>query len=182
MDSRDGYTKHLCFLCYWDSRDKSQHWVKDVWPASNSLKTGNKNIIIESLVVPETIIFPPLHIKLELTKQFVKALDFYVDCFQHICYTFPGLGEQKLKGGIFNGLQLRQMIKDSSFVALMTSKGTRACKALTEVIKNFLGNKKAENYKDLLLSFELFKKPCKFPQNFGSISEEQVNDFIKILK
>ena len=39
---------------------------------------------------------------------------------------------------------------DSSFVALMNLKETQAWKALLEVIKIFLENKKAENYKDLL--------------------------------
>ena len=83
-------------------------------------------------------------------KQFVKVLDFHGDCFQYTCYTFPGLIEEKLKAGIFNGPQIRHLMDDSSFVASMTFKETRDCKALTEVIKNFLGNKKAENYKDQL--------------------------------
>ena len=75
----------------------------------------------------------------------------------------------------------------------MTSKKTRAWKALTEVIKNFLGNKKAGNHKDLLeellSSFEemgcnmsiklhyLKSYADKFPQNLCSISEEQVERF-----
>ena len=80
-------------------------------------------------------------------KQFVKALDFRGDCFKYIGYTFPGLRAEKLKAGIFNGPQIRQLMKDSSFVASMTSKEARAGKALTKMIKNFLGNKKAENYK-----------------------------------
>ena len=27
-DSKGGYTKYPCFLCYWDSRASTQHWVK----------------------------------------------------------------------------------------------------------------------------------------------------------
>ena len=139
-----------CFLCYWDSSAKSQHWVKDVCPARNSLKLGNKNIINEPLVEPEKIILPLLHIKLGLMKQFVKALDFHGDCLKYIGYSFPGLSEEKLKAEIFYRPQVRQLIKDSNFAASVTSKEAQAWKALTEVIKNFLGNKKAENYKDLL--------------------------------
>ena len=120
-----------------------------MWLASKSLKPGDKNIIIESLVEPEKIILPPLHIKLELTEQFVKAFGFNRDCFKYICYTFPGLSEEKLKAGIFNGLEIRQLMKDLSFVASITCKEGRGWKALTEVIKNFLENNKAENYKDL---------------------------------
>ena len=66
------------------------------------------------------------------------------------------------------------------------------------MIKNFLGNKKAENYKDLLeellSSFE--EMDCnmsiklhyvksyadKFPQNLGSISEEQGEQFHQNIK
>jgi hypothetical protein len=29
-----GYTKFLCFLCEWDSRDKAHHYVKRIWPLS----------------------------------------------------------------------------------------------------------------------------------------------------
>ena len=80
----------------------------------------------------------------------------------------------------------------------MISKEARAWKALTEVIKNFLENKKAEIYKDLLeellSSFEeigcnmsiklhyLKSHADKFPQNLGGISEEQVERFIAISK
>ena len=68
LGEQGGYTKHLYFLWYWNSRAKSQHWVNDVWPARNSLKSGDKNTIIELLVEPEKIILPPLHIKLGLMK------------------------------------------------------------------------------------------------------------------
>ena len=69
-------------------RAKSQDWIKDVRPVSNSLKPGNKNLMIEPLIEPERIIFPPLHIKLGVRKQFFEALDFHGDCFKYICYTF----------------------------------------------------------------------------------------------
>ena len=73
--------------------------------------------------------------------------------------------------------------------------------ALTKMIKIFLGNRKAENYKDLLEELlSSFKEMCcnisfklhylkshtdKFPQNLGSISEEQgeqVHQDIKTLE
>ena len=60
LGQQGGCTKHPYILCYWNSRAKSQHWVKDVWPARNSLKRGDKNIINELLVEPEKIILPPL--------------------------------------------------------------------------------------------------------------------------
>ena len=99
------------------------HYLKDAdqWRSHNP-PNRNKNIINEPLVEPEKIILPLLHIKLGLMKQFVKALDFHGDCFKYIGYTFPRLSEEKLKAGVFNGPQIRQLIKDSSFVALMSSK------------------------------------------------------------
>ena len=50
--------------------------------------------------------------KLGLMKQFVKALDKDGDCFQYICKSFPSLSNGKLKDGIFDGPQIRQLIRD----------------------------------------------------------------------
>ena len=60
----------------------------------------------------EKIIFPPLHIKLGLMKQYVKALSKEGDCFRYLCAAFPELSEEKLKAGVFDGPQIRKMIKD----------------------------------------------------------------------
>ena len=107
IGQQSGYTKQPCILCYWDFRARSQQWVKDVWPARNSLKPGKKTSSMSHGLNQKKIILPPLHIKLGLMKQFVKALDFYGDGFKYIGYTFPGLSEEKLKAGIFNGPQIR---------------------------------------------------------------------------
>ena len=64
LEQQCEYTKYPCFLCYRDSRAKSQHWVKDVWPASKSLKPGDKNVINEPLVEPEKIILYTLNLDL----------------------------------------------------------------------------------------------------------------------
>ena len=96
------YTKHPCFLCYWDSRATDQHWVKKNWPAREDLAVGDKNIIRETLVNRDCIILSPLDIKLVLMKLFVKALDKDVDCFNYIAKTFPGLSMEKLKAGVFD--------------------------------------------------------------------------------
>ena len=39
-----GYTKHPCFLCYWDSHTTDQHRVKKDWLAQEDLAVGDKNI------------------------------------------------------------------------------------------------------------------------------------------
>jgi len=39
-----GYTKYCCFLCEWDSRAKTMHYLKREWPQRKSLKIGEKNV------------------------------------------------------------------------------------------------------------------------------------------
>lgn len=53
-------------------------------------------------------------------KQFVKALDTAGDCFKYLCEVFPGLTLEKLKAGIFDGPQIRMLIKDRGFTQAMT--------------------------------------------------------------
>ncbi len=69
------------------------------------------NILEEPLVEREKIIFPPFHIKLGLIKQFVKALDENWECFKDICSVFQGLTIEKLKAGIFDGPQIRKLLR-----------------------------------------------------------------------
>ena len=49
-DQQSGYTKFSCFLCYWDSKDKANHWKIKNWPVREQLKVGNKNVIHDQLV------------------------------------------------------------------------------------------------------------------------------------
>ena len=79
-----GYTKYPCFLCLWDSRAKSEHWERKEWPIRGQLNVGDKSIINEPFNDRNRIVFPPLHIKLGLMKQFVKALDGHGNCFDYI--------------------------------------------------------------------------------------------------
>ena len=60
----------------------------------------------EPLVDRNKSLFPPLHIKLGLIKQFVKVLHNDGDTFKYICRLFPTLTIEKLKAGIFDGPQM----------------------------------------------------------------------------
>lgn len=64
LGQQGGYTKYLCFLCYWDSRATSAHWVKKDWTPRNSFMRGDRNIKNDPLVDTKQIVFPPLHAKL----------------------------------------------------------------------------------------------------------------------
>ena len=67
LGQQGGHTKYPCFLCYWDSRDNEEHWVRKEWPPRNTIKPGEKNIVNNPLVDRKNIILPPLHIKLGIT-------------------------------------------------------------------------------------------------------------------
>ncbi|KAI6649576.1 hypothetical protein LOD99_6742 [Oopsacas minuta] len=115
---QSGYTKYPCFLCLWDSRAKSEQYSRQSWPARTNLNVGDKNIIHEPLVDPLKILLPPLHIKLGLMKQFVRALDKEGNCFKYITENFYYLSDEKRKAGIFDGPQIRQLVRDDNFQIL----------------------------------------------------------------
>ncbi len=118
---QSGYIKDPCFLCMWDSRDRVNHYVKKDWPSrTNMAPYRAANILEEPLVERDKIIFSPLHIKLGLIKQFVKALDENGECFKYICSVFPDLTIEKLKAGIFDGPQIRKLLMDTNFVKTMS--------------------------------------------------------------
>ena len=98
-----GYTKFPCFLCLWDSKARTEHWIKKDWPRRKELISGYLNVLAPPLVEHSKNMFLPLYIKLGITKQFVKALEEDGDCFKCICMKFPGLTTEKLKAGIFDG-------------------------------------------------------------------------------
>ena len=79
-----GYTKFPCFICLWDSRAREQHWRQKEWPMREQMVPG-ENIQAQPLVERSKIVFPPLHIKLRVMKQFVKALNKDGACFKYIC-------------------------------------------------------------------------------------------------
>ena len=81
-------------------------------------------------------------------KQFVKALDKDGDCFQYICKSFPSLSNEKLKTGIFDGPQVRQLMRDQKNCDSMNEVELATWLSFVEVVKNFLGNYRADNYKD----------------------------------
>jgi len=84
LGQQSGFTKFPCFLCLWDSRDRESHYVKTDWPARQIFEPGKKNIINKPLVEPSKVLLPPLHIKLGLMKQFVKALNKEGECFEYL--------------------------------------------------------------------------------------------------
>lgn len=198
LGQQGGYTKYPCFLCLWDSRAKSEHFSRKDWPSRINMTVGKANIANEPLISREKIIFPPLHIKLGLIKQFVKALDKDGGCFKYICRSFPGLSTEKLKAGIFDGPQIRSLINNNDFTNHMTRVELEAWTSFVSVVKNFLGNHKAADYSKIvakmLVNFKklganmsiklhyLHSHLDRFPDNLGDYSEEQGERFHQDIK
>ena len=193
LGQQGGYTKFPCFMCLWDSRDKQHHWSQKVWPVREELKVGERNVINVPLVNRDRIILPPLHIKLGIMKQFVKALDKSGGCFNFLSHKFPGLSTEKLKAGIFDGPQIRQLVKDPDFVKSMIEVESKAWNSFVLVMSHFLGNNKSDNHVELVecMLSNLQKLGCnmsiklhflhshldRFPKNLGDFSEEQGERF-----
>jgi hypothetical protein len=193
LGQQKGYTKFPCFLCLWDSRARAKHWTQKDWPIRESLEAGMPNIVQDPIVNREKIIFPPLHLKLGFMKQFVKALGTDSECFQYIVAAFPALSFEKIKAGVFDGPQIRRLLSDDRFVNTMDEKEEEAWLSFVAVVRNFLGNKKAHNYEDLvnrmLLAYRdlgcnmsiklhfLNSHLDRFPENLGDVSDEQGERF-----
>ena len=85
------------------------------------MQPGSKNVLRVPLVQRDRVIMPPLHIKLELMKNFVKALDNDSDAFRSLCTKFPELCTKfyaKVKEGLFIGPQIRKIIADLQLARL----------------------------------------------------------------
>lgn len=136
---------------------------------------------------------PPLHIKLGLIKNFVKALDNNSDAFRHLSNTFPELSYAKVKEGVFIGPQIRKIIADSHFEDLLSSTEKDAWLAFKSVVANFLGNNKSPDYVNIVqkcisayslmgcnmsLKIHLLDSHLDFfPENLGSVSDEHDERF-----
>ncbi|GBO06096.1 hypothetical protein AVEN_245217-1 [Araneus ventricosus] len=84
------------------------------------------------------MLLPPLHIKLGLMKQFVKALPKEGECFKYLCDQFPGLSEAKLKEGVFIGPDIRKIMKDENFETKMETNERKALESFKLYDSGFL--------------------------------------------
>ena len=110
------YTKHMCFLCLWDSRDDINHYTKTIWPPREDLAVGRYNVKHAPLIDPQKVYLPPLHIKLGLMKNFVKAMDQHGKGLQYLFEKFGSKkSDAKLKAGVFVGPDIRNLMKDEKF-------------------------------------------------------------------
>ena len=178
----------MCFLCLWNSRADDEHYSTPEWPARTNLTPGSFNVMHVPLVNPKNIFLPPLHIKLGLIKNFVKAMDHLGEGFKHICKLFPNKTEAKLNQGVFIGPEIRKLLKDENFREKLNPNELAVWNAFESVVQNFLGKYKAANHKEeidkMLHAYKemgarmslkmhfLHAHLDFFPENNGDVSDE----------
>ena len=188
-----GFTKFQCYLCLWDSRDTKAHYHRRDWPLRTDFSAGMHNVKWEPLVDYRKVLLPPLHIKLGLMKQFVKALDEESAAFQYLRQLFPKLSEAKVKAGVFVGPQIEKVLQCKQFSTMLTTKEKAAWNSFVAAVRGFLGNHKAENYVEVVenLVQNYGNMDCRmslkvhildahlqvFKENMGAYSQEQGERF-----
>ena len=126
-------------------------------------------------------------------KNFVKIMDRTGSAFKYLAEKFPRLSETKIKEGVFVGPQIREIFKDDMCNNLLLGDEKKAWDAFRLVSANFLGNIRAEIYKELIqdmlslfhklgrnMSLKihfLFSRLDFFPDNCGMVSYEQGERF-----
>ncbi|XP_063865374.1 KRAB-A domain-containing protein 2-like [Scylla paramamosain] len=106
------------------------------------------------MVNDQKVLFPPLHIKLGVMKQFDKESA----AFKYLQDFFHKLSQAKVKSGIFIVPQVRKIMECSELLQKLTEKEKKAWEGFIAVVHGFLGNK-ADNYMELVEA--LVKKLCK---------------------
>ena len=199
MGMQAGFTKFCCFLCLWDSRNTDQHYIKHDWELRKMYVPGDHSVKCQPLVNAKKVFLPPLHIKLGLINCIVKTMGkTKSQGFQYLRDKFPRLSEAKLKEGVFVGPQIREILKDEAFFTILTDKEQAAWENFKWVCSNFLGMKKAPDFKNgvhkLLHSYK--ELGCRmslkvhflhshlefFPENLGEVSDEQGERFHQDIK
>jgi len=114
----------------------------------------------------------------------------------NITNKFPKLSSAEINEGIFDGPQIKFLMRDNNFLESLNTTKKEAWLSFKDVVRNFLGNKKNKNYKQIvahmLIKFRklgylmslkvhfLHAHLDKFPENLEITAKNRVNDFIEI--
>ena len=126
-------------------------------------------------------------------KNFVKALDREGRGFAFLHQKFQQKSMEKFKAGIFDGPQIRELIKNTSFDNALNPAELSVWLSLKSVIVNFLGNHRSSQYwkvvDELMENFRQIGARMSvkmhflrshldyFPENCGDFREEQDERF-----
>ena len=131
-----------------------------------------------------------------LIKNFVKDIVKYNKDGEGLAYLrskFPGISDAKIKEGVFIGPEIRDLIHDVNFDLTLNALERDAWVAFKDVVAGFLGNHKSNNYKEIVdtllgsykamgcnMSLKIHFLHCHldfFPENLGSVGDEQGERF-----
>ncbi|GBN17920.1 hypothetical protein AVEN_222395-1 [Araneus ventricosus] len=176
-----------------DSQARYLHWTKTDWSLRGAFTPGEKNVVNITLVPPEKVLLPPLHIKLGLMKQCFKSVPKDGECFRYLYSKFPKLSEAKSKERVFTVPNIRKLLSDSLFSETMGDK--EAWDSFKDIVHRFLENTKDPLYKTIaqriLAAYEaqgckmnlkvhfLHSHIDRFKENLGTYSEEQGERFVQ---
>lgn len=93
-----GRTRNMCFICTWISTAKIQHY-RATWELRQTHQIGAMNVVRNRLIEPLKMLLPPLHIKLGLVTNYIKALNKNEMAFKYLSVLFPKLSKAKLAAG-----------------------------------------------------------------------------------
>jgi len=80
----------------------------------------------------------------------VKAMGHNGTTLLYLRQKFPLLGDATIREVVFTGPDIRSLLRDEVFECIITSNEQRAWHAFQEVVTGFLGNRRADKYKDLV--------------------------------
>jgi len=98
------------------------------------------NLVYFVFGIAVLMLLPPLHIKLGLMKNYVRALNKKGNAFKYLAMRFPYISEAKLKADIFVGPQIRELLSDQNFKSKMNSVEKHSWDGFEDVVSNFLEN------------------------------------------
>ena len=126
-------------------------YLRREWPLKQVLKRGLHNVQSHPLIEPNKILLPPLDIKLGVIKNFMKAID-----REGSRFAFLQKFLLKLKAGIFDGLQIRELMKGPIFDEVLNKAELsfrQSLKSLTNFLGNYWSAEQEKGIEDLLKSF-----------------------------
>lgn len=192
-----GYTKFMCYLCEFDTRDRTRHFKNYKWKERTDFIKTKFNVINEPLVNKNNVIIPPLHIKLGLMSSLIKTIKTNQNAINELAKLFPRTSRAKLENGVFTGPQITKIIKSQAFKSSLNKNELDAFKAFEQVVQNFLGKNKSANYeqivKKLLTTYSKIKCNMSlklhfleshiniFPDNLAELSDEHGEKFHQTL-
>ncbi|GBP35906.1 hypothetical protein EVAR_23155_1 [Eumeta japonica] len=121
LGMQGGYAKYPYYLCLWDSRADTLHYKQQSWSKRIEFQIGKHNVKNEPIVNADHILIPPLHIKLGLIKQFVKALRQDSPTFEYLKSSFLKLSKAIVKSGIYVDPQIKKLVASEEFPELLNA-------------------------------------------------------------